>query len=169
VSFLWHLQGLAVKAKPRNLGMCRLRTADIRDGWHGDAQQPFAVANLVSARCSYDARRLRSRRPRRLIDGSALHIWVRGKLEHLRWSPEQIAGRLRTMNPDQRVSHETIYAAIYAQPRGGLKAAWVLHLKRSAPRCAGCFRPQPVTPSTVQPLQPPGPWPAAPHGRSLAP
>jgi hypothetical protein len=50
VSFLWHLQGLAVKAKSRDLGMCRLRTADIRDGWHGDAQQPFAVANLVSCR-----------------------------------------------------------------------------------------------------------------------
>jgi hypothetical protein len=53
VSFLWHLQGLAVKAKSRDLGMCRLRTADIRDGWHGNAQQPFAVANLVSCRAHH--------------------------------------------------------------------------------------------------------------------
>jgi len=86
-------------------------------------------------RC-YDARRLRSRRPRRLINGSALHIWVRGKLVHLHWSPEQIAGRLRTMHPDgpdQRVSHETIYAAIYAQPRGGLKAAMIQALRQKKP------------------------------------
>ncbi len=92
--------------------------------------------NPVSARRSYDARRLRSRRPRRLIEGSALYIWVRGKLEHLRWSPEQIAGRLRTMHPDdpdQRVSHETIYAAIYAQPRGGLKAAMIEALRQRKP------------------------------------
>ena len=42
----------------------------------------------------------------------------------LRWSPEQIAGRLAGMNPfigalDSRellVSHETIYCAIYAMP-----------------------------------------------------
>ena len=53
MSFLWHLQGLAVIAKWRDLGMCRLRTADIRDGWHGDAQQPFAVANLVSCRAHH--------------------------------------------------------------------------------------------------------------------
>jgi len=90
----------------------------------------------VSARRSYDARRLRSRRPRRLVEGSALHIWVRGKLEHLRWSPEQIAGRLRAMHPDdpdQRVSHETIYTAIYAQPRGGLKAAMIEALRQRKP------------------------------------
>jgi IS30 family transposase len=90
----------------------------------------------VSARRSYDARRSRSRRPRRLIEGCALHIWVRGKLEHLRWSPEQIAGRLRAMHPDdpdRRVSHETIYAAIYAQPRGGLKAAMIEALRQRKP------------------------------------
>ena len=40
------------------------------------------------------------------------------------WSPEQIAGRLKQMHPDEpseRVSHETIYAYIYAQPRGELR------------------------------------------------
>jgi len=90
----------------------------------------------ISARRSYDARRLRSRRPRRLIEGCALHIWVRGKLEHLRWSPEQIAGRLRAMHPDdpdRRASHETIYAAIYAQPRGGLKTAMIAALRQRKP------------------------------------
>ena len=50
---LWHLQGLAVKTKSRDLGMRRLRTADIRDGWHDDAQQAFAVANLGSCRAHH--------------------------------------------------------------------------------------------------------------------
>jgi IS30 family transposase len=41
-----------------------------------------------------------------------------------RWSPEQIAGRLRYEYPDQPemwVSAETIYLAVYLEPRGGLK------------------------------------------------
>jgi len=41
------------------------------------------------------------------------------------------------MNPDDpaaRVSHETIYAAIYAQPRGGLKTAMILALRQHKPK-----------------------------------
>ncbi len=89
-----------------------------------------------AGRRSYDTCRLRSRRPRRLLEGSALHTWVHGKLVHLRWSPEQIAGKLRGMHPDDPdrcVSHETIYAAIYAQPRGGLKAAMIEALRQGKP------------------------------------
>ena len=40
------------------------------------------------------------------------------------------------MNPDDpstRISHETIYAAIYAQPRGGLKAAMLEALRQAKP------------------------------------
>ncbi|HWX11827.1 MAG TPA: hypothetical protein VNZ04_07480, partial [Trinickia sp.] len=52
------------------------------------------------------------------------------------WSPQQIAAKLRTMHPDdtdQRVCHETIYAAIYAHPRGGLKQAIeALHREKPA-------------------------------------
>ena len=36
-------------------------------------------------------------------------------------------------NPEARVSHETIYAAIYAQPRGGLKAAMIDALRQAKP------------------------------------
>jgi IS30 family transposase len=54
--------------------------------------------------------------------------WLRDYvLQRLRWcwSPQQIAGRLRYEYPDQPelwVSAETIYLAIYLQPRGNLKA-----------------------------------------------
>ncbi len=44
------------------------------------------------------------------------------------WSPEQIEGRLRRMTPDDpslHVSHVTIYCAIYALPRGGLRSKLV--------------------------------------------
>jgi IS30 family transposase len=95
-----------------------------------------------AGRQRYDARRLQSRRPRRLVEGNALHTWVQGKLVHLRWSPEQIAGKLKAMHPDdpdQRVSHETIYTTIYAQPRGGLKAAMIEALRQRKP-ARGCRR-----------------------------
>lgn len=43
---------------------------------------------------------------------------------NLRFSPQQVAGRLRTKYPNQpemRVSHETIYEALYVQGRGALR------------------------------------------------
>ena len=48
------------------------------------------------------------------------------------WSPEQVAGRLRRMNPDEpacHVSHETIYCAIYALPRGELRSELIAQLR----------------------------------------
>ena len=52
---------------------------------------------------------------------------------HRRWSAEQIARKLKAMHPDdptRLISHETIYAAIYAQPRGGLKAGMIAALRQ---------------------------------------
>ena len=43
-----------------------------------------------------------------------------------KWSPQQIAATLKRLFPDEperHVSHETIYTAIYAQPRGELRKA----------------------------------------------
>jgi IS30 family transposase len=84
----------------------------------------------------YEVRRARCRPERKLIEGSTTHRFVHDHLIHRRWSPEQISHRLRLMNPDDpiaRVSHETIYAAIYAQPRGALKAAMILALRQHKP------------------------------------
>lgn len=69
----------------------------------------------TAARRVYDERRARCRRVRRLVEGSVLHRFVHDHLVHRRWSPDQIAQRLRVMKPDDssaHVSHETIYAAI---------------------------------------------------------
>ena len=48
------------------------------------------------------------------------------------WSPEQIAGWLRRIYPEneaQRVSHETIYRSLYVQTRGVLKQQLLAHLR----------------------------------------
>ena len=69
------------------------------------------------------------------------------------WSPEQIAGRLNSMDhaaanaaffDDSYVSHETIYCAIYAMPRGTLRTELVKLLRKSRnghlPRARGQAR-----------------------------
>ena len=60
------------------------------------------------------------------------------------WSPEQIAGKLKHLYPDDprmHVSHETIYAHIYAYPRGGLRTELIKllrkHRKKRMPRARG--------------------------------
>ena len=66
--------------------------------------------------------RARRSRPRKL-DGLALRGQVVSMLTE-RFSPEQVAGRLRLEHPENRemqVSHETIYQALYVQGRGSLR------------------------------------------------
>jgi IS30 family transposase len=73
-----------------------------------------------------DARALqRARRPKptKLERSSPLRIEVERRLAE-RWSPQQIAARLRIDFPDDaemRVSHETIYRSLYVQTRGALR------------------------------------------------
>lgn len=69
-----------------------------------------------------DVRRARPKQPKLAEDG-VLRDWVQGKLG-LQWSPAQISATLVKEFPDQpemRVSHETIYQALYLQARGGLR------------------------------------------------
>jgi IS30 family transposase len=76
------------------------------------------------ARVGQDAVDASSARPktRKLKSNPALLTEVLRRLGQ-RHSPEQVAGRLREDFPDDpemRVSHETIYQALYVQPRGEL-------------------------------------------------
>ena len=59
---------------------------------------------------AYRARRKHCGRRRKLAAGGWLHDFVRGKLIHRRWSPEQIARKLKAMHPEdptRQISHET--------------------------------------------------------------
>jgi IS30 family transposase len=93
--------------------------------------QPTATYDAVSAGRGTHRRRRRGRR--KLVAGSVLLQTVVTDLK-AGWSPEQIAGRLKHMHPDEPnllVSHETIYRYIYAQPRGELRKTLIAALRQS--------------------------------------
>ena len=85
---------------------------------------------------AYRERRMACVRPRKLREDAPLYDFVRSKLLYRYWSPEQIAAKLRDMHPDDpswHVSHETIYAAIYAYPKGALKKEMIAALRQAKP------------------------------------
>jgi len=89
-----------------------------RGGPEGDPARPYC-AQLGRER--YRARRRRCGRQRKLACVGWLHDFVRSKLIHRRWPPEQIACRLKSMHPDdptRLISHETIHAAIWRAAEG---------------------------------------------------
>jgi IS30 family transposase len=91
-----------------------------------------------------DARALeQARRPKpaKLASCPRLRAEVERRLRE-RWSPQQIAARLRVDFPhdrEMRVSHETIYQSLYVQSRGALRRelASQLRLGRSRRRSRG--------------------------------
>ena len=81
-------------------------------------------------------RRARRPRPTKLELCSDLRRAVIERLKDDN-SPEQIAGWLRIQYPDNesmRLSHETIYRALYVQARGTLKRELTAHLRRGRQR-----------------------------------
>lgn len=98
--------------------------------------------SAAAQRATVDRRRA-ARPPSKLNAGSVLWSIVTTCL-FWHWSPMQIARTLRRLFPDQpalHVSHETIYTAIYAYPRGELKRQLVSYLRQAKntrrPRSAG--------------------------------
>jgi IS30 family transposase len=82
---------------------------------------------------AHQAALLARARPResKLTRNRRLRRWVQDRLDE-RYSPEQIAGRLRVAFPgreEMRISHETIYRAIYVRPRGELRRELRAHLR----------------------------------------
>jgi IS30 family transposase len=108
-------------------------------------RQPIDVPRMGRPTLPYDAARAGSRarrlarkprRVRKLARGAVLWSVIR-KLLSGGWSPQQISRRLRRRYPDRpefQVSHETIYTAIYAMPRGELRRGLVKLLRQH--KCA---------------------------------
>jgi IS30 family transposase len=81
------------------------------------------TARYCAARAgtTYKRRRQRSIRPGKLTSNQALCDKVLSWLLYRKWSPEQIAATLKARYPGQSAMHVgsvTIYAHIYAHPRG---------------------------------------------------
>lgn len=91
----------------------------------GYASRP---AEQAASRRRTQARRLPKLHPDGALWGVVSHLltWL--------WSPRQIARTLRRMwpdNPERHVSHESIYNAIYAHPKGELRKCLVACLRQS--------------------------------------
>jgi IS30 family transposase len=101
-----------------------------------------------------------ARRPRPKIGKIAADPALRARVQDgldQRWSPQQIARRLRREHPQRpewHVTHETIYQALYVQARGGLRrevAGWLRtgRAQRRPHRQAGQRLPRMATPMVM--------------------
>lgn len=163
--------GLSLRSVAAQLGVhastiCRERQRGRLPGWD-------RYLSVMGQR-SHDAARARAGLARRKLGTDASSSLWPTVLPYLRkgWSPQQIAGRLRSMPASPCVSHETIYAAIYAMPRGALRTELVCLLRKShagrLPRARGTSRftgiqnmtPIGLRPPEVDARRAPGHWEA---------
>lgn len=134
------LQGSSARAIGRLLS--RAPSTISRELLRNGITTPKAGPVMGRPRLGYDAakagkraRRQRrgAKRARKLCPGSALWAGVRVMLDAL-WSPQQIAAILKRTHPGQpalQASHETIYTAIYARPKGELRKELTSLLRQS--------------------------------------
>ena len=95
--------------------------------------QPGPSYSCHFAQQRHERRRRFARPAPKLALGNSLFQATTALLRQ-RWSPQQIAAHLAKLHPSEaalRVSHETIYNVIYAQPRGELKRELVACLRMS--------------------------------------
>jgi IS30 family transposase len=79
----------------------------------------------------HERRRCHAKPAPKLVAGNALFEVITPLLRQ-HWSPQQIAAHLTKLHPSEaakRVSHETIYNVIYAQPRGELRKELIACLR----------------------------------------
>ena len=142
--------GLSIRAIARRLDRAPSTVSrDIRrlEPWQSCYDAPPAFFNALRRRSQSRCGR------RKLVTGSPLFEHVAGQLR-AGWSPLQIAGRLRRMDPATSpgpdklgtVCHESIYTALYALPRGELRKELLAALRQGRqnrrPRSRGTDRRQ---------------------------
>ena len=121
-----------------------------RNGWKAPSAirsvgRPPVAGGYSSIRANLRARTLLvvPRVKRKLVVGNVLWGKVRDGLQQ-GLSPEQVAGTLVRMNEPVRLSHETIYQAIYMMPKGELRTDMIALLRfghgKRRPRTRGCDR-----------------------------
>src|ERR671912_629926 len=145
--------GWGVRAIARELG----RSPSVISTEIGRGREPDGSYAAGPAQAAAAARWDRSGRRAKLAPDSPLFAEV-AKLLRLQWSPEQIAGRRKRLEEGTevssglRVSHEAIYQAVYAVPRGELRRELLACLRQGKPhrgrrykdgerRCGGSDKP----------------------------
>jgi IS30 family transposase len=125
--------GWSIRLIARELGRSSGTICD-EIGRHGDAAGYLAATAEADAAAS---RRRSGRKPRLMPDGPLFAEIAR--LLRLGWSPEQISGRRKRIENGMeqpsglRVSHEAIYTALYALPRGELRRELLSYLRQAKP------------------------------------
>jgi transposase, IS30 family len=133
-----------------------------RNGDTDGEYRPFAAHRAAAGR------RPRPKTSKLAVD-SPLRDYVAEKLA-LRWSPEQICHALVAEFPDgpeMRVSHETIYQALYLQARGGLRREVATALRTGRARRRPHRDPQARTSRFVDPMIMISEWPAEVDDRAV--
>ncbi len=119
-------EGLSIRAVARQIGRSPSTVSrELRRGLVGESY------DAVQGR--EEAQRRRRKGVRKLVEGAPLTNAVTHAILQRKWSPEQVAGRLRMDYPEDKqwhVSHETIYQFIYAHPVGDLRRVLVAALRR---------------------------------------
>jgi IS30 family transposase len=117
--------GRSLRAIARELG--RAASTISREIGRSGGRKRYRALAAERAAC----RRLARPKPTKLGRNQLLCEAVEAGLA-ARWSPQQISARLRHAYPDQpelRVSHETIYKALYVQSRGELRRQLTANLR----------------------------------------
>ena len=123
-----HQQGSSMRAMARMLGRS---TSTISREFERNTLGELPYASHSAQVCCQGRRQ--AARPPRKLDMQGVGWRVVLTLLDWKWSPQQIAGTLKRVfpnEPERHVSHETIYNAIYAQPRGELRRQLVACLRR---------------------------------------
>jgi transposase, IS30 family len=120
-------QGSSVRAMARTLG--RSASTVSRELARNTCPTAGYASAPAQTRCTS---RREAARPRAKLHVQSVAWSVVLTLLEWKWSPQQISGTLKRMwpnDPTLHVSHETIYTAIYAQPRGELRRQLIACLR----------------------------------------
>jgi IS30 family transposase len=122
-------RGLAADRSLRSIaaGLGRAASTVSREVAEHGGRRRYRAASADQAAWS------RARRPKvcKLATHPRLRVIVGEQLKQ-QWSPQQIAGWLKTTYPDDpemQVSHETIYRTLFIQSRGALRKELTAHLR----------------------------------------